>query len=88
MTVFIQTDATGGAMRRILEANIPLSGGNRTMPLADQATIDALRSTGSDPSMIYFACMNEVETTQFFPGLRAVPAQAGRMFQVSYADLL
>ena len=74
-------------MRRILEADIPLAGGNRTMPLADEATISALRSAGSDPAMIYFSCMNEVETTVFFPGMRAVPVQAGRMFQVSYTDL-
>jgi len=87
-TVFIQTGPTSGAMRRILEADIPLAGGNRTMPLADQSTIDALQSAGADPTTIYFACMNEVETTEFFPGMRAVPVQAGRMFQVSYADLL
>ena len=87
VTVFIQTDTTGGAMRRILEADIPLSGGNRTMPLADEATIAALRSAGSDASMIWFSCMNEVETAVFFPGMRAVPVQAGRMFQVSWADL-
>ncbi len=87
VTAFIQADMTSGAMRHVPEADIPLVGGSRVMPIADEATIAMLESEGLVPSMVYFSCMNEVETTDLFPGMRSVPVQAGRMFQVSFADL-
>jgi hypothetical protein len=75
-----------GLMRFVAAEDMALEAGDRVAPLLDPAAERALAERGLVPTTIYFAYFNEVESTPFFPG-RAVPIQAGRMFQVAAFDL-
>lgn len=75
-----------GLMRFVPAEDMALDGERRTAPLIDEEAIAALDSRGMSPVAIYVAYFNVAESNDFFPG-RAVPVQAGRMFQVDPAEL-
>lgn len=68
-------------------SSLTLSNGSRVANLVDGPGLALLRELGWSVQTAYVAAFNTSQTSLFFPGLRAVPVQAGRMFQLSGADL-
>lgn len=92
--VFVTLTAPAGApagelglMRFARAADLPLAAGKRTSPLLDAETKAALLGSGFGFGAIYVATYNTASSAAFFPSLRPLPVQAGRMVQLSAADL-
>lgn len=81
------TAGDAGAMRLVQASEMTLAGGLRRAPLLDDVAIDELNTRRIGIVNVYVAYMNQRESAAIFPGLRAVPVQAGRMFQIAIADL-
>ncbi len=75
-----------GLMRFVNAADMTLDGGMRTAPLLDADAIAELDKRSMTVTTIYVAYLDVKETSAFFDG-RAVPVQAGRMFQIAASDL-
>jgi len=75
-----------GLMRFMPPSDMALDGTSRTAPLLDDEAIAAMESRGMTALAIYVAYYNTVESSDFFSG-RAVPVQAGRMFQIDPTQL-
>jgi len=75
-----------GFMRFVKASDMTLDGGMRTAPLLDADAIAELDKRAMTVTTLYVAYFNVKQTSVFFDG-RAVPVQAGRMFQVFAADL-
>jgi hypothetical protein len=78
---------TTGLLRTVRAADMQLSGTDRVAPLVDEKTITAFADLGWTVTTLYVAAYREQETDVFFPGLRPLPVQAGRMFQLTAAEL-
>ncbi len=76
-----------GLMRFVKAADMTLTGGNRVGPLLDDEARAQVGRLGWSVLSVYVAYLNTAQTTAFFPSSRQVPVQAGRMFQLTPAEL-
>ena len=76
-----------GVLRQVKAADMTLTSGNRVAPVLDDETIAALNALGWSVQTLYIAYYRQQDTQLFFPSMRSLPVQAGRMFQVNAADL-
>jgi hypothetical protein len=58
----------------------------RVTPIVDEATVAEASMRLFTPGLVYVGYYNETTDERLFPGL-ITPIQAGRMFQVSAAQL-
>lgn len=81
----------GGLFRTVPASSMTLDGGIRTAPLLAPEDVRALASWGVAPTTVYVAAYRQLEASDWFftpdGGPLSVPVQAGRMVQVSTADL-
>ena len=76
-----------GLLRTVRSAQMTLDAGVRSAPALDDQSIAVLSEVGWQVSSLYVAYYREADAGALFPGLRAPPLQAGRMVQVTPADL-
>ncbi|MBX7102236.1 MAG: hypothetical protein K1X89_31255, partial [Myxococcaceae bacterium] len=76
-----------GVLRLVQAADMTLVGADRVAPLLDDEALATLSDLGWTVQTLYVAYYRQQDTQLFFPSLRALPVQAGRMFQVNAADL-
>ena len=76
-----------GVLRLLPASAMTLKGADRVAPVLDDEALATLTELGWTVQTLYIAYYRQQDTQLFFPGQRALPVQAGRMFQVSAADL-
>lgn len=76
-----------GVMLLRSASSLSLMNGNRVANLVDGPALEPLRALGWSVQTAYVAAFNTQTTSAFFPGLRPLPVQAGRMFQFTGTDL-
>jgi hypothetical protein len=77
-----------GVLRSVAAADMTLVGNLRVAPLVDDETLAAMTELGWVAQTVYVAAYRQTLSPLFFPEAQPVPVQAGRMFQVSVADLM
>jgi hypothetical protein len=89
VTVFAGTSGSpqSGAMCTFQSANMTLTGGMRTTPLVDAATVTQLKALNIVPTTVYVAYAKQVMSSAFWSGQPAIGVQAARMLQVPASAL-
>jgi hypothetical protein len=76
-----------GILREVPAAEMTLRGSNRVAPILPPAAIDALTQHGIVITGATVGAYREVVTTTLFPGLDAVPVQAGHLVDLPLSAL-